>query len=504
MGIKRVHESDRKTRSTCGSKAKADGKHAERVVVGKGVGMLNMKLGSQDSREMLARLVAPLAVDRFLEQYWKKQAVAFLGGGPSRVRGLVSALHGLDVQDLLADTPSESIKAWVKPLDEAAQVESLEVDEKQALALSRAGASLYFRAPQEFTDTLLPRLAKSLGMDFSIYYADGALRGETETFIARRSHRTDWHTDFQENFTIQLLGSRRWFFKRQPGPGAPLRGLSQHYSTLEVYEDQMKVARDANEAVEYSPAADFFADAEEVVLHAGDVLYHPAGIWHAVECDSELAISINFSLSNLSWADVLGSAVQQRLWQEEPLRERISGVSSAAELRTQLAAKLQQLQKVVASLSIDDLCPPALALPRVTTIVVRGRPEFRPAKVYRRSRLSVLIPAPPGESAGSYVLHSNFGNSDLESILRVELRVPVALIPAVEHLRHHREVHSAALPGPAGLDLQKGLLRALWFAGYLVAKRPVQSRGGRNVAAKNAPARTRHRKLVKKRPSAKR
>jgi hypothetical protein len=32
----------------------------------------------------------------------------------------------------------------------------------------------------------------------------GDTTGEIETFVSRKGNYTDWHMDFQENFTIQL------------------------------------------------------------------------------------------------------------------------------------------------------------------------------------------------------------------------------------------------------------------------------------------------------------
>lgn len=387
------------------------------------------------------------------------------------------ALCGLDVEALVAESPSDAIRAWLRPAA-GSRMESVSVDEATALALHRSGASLYFRAPQALTDALVPRLSRALGADFSIYYADGALRAETETFCARKGHRTDWHTDFQENFTVQLSGTRKWRFKRQPGPGAPLRGLSRHYSTMEVYEQQMKVCLDANESIEYEPEPSFFEDAEEVILNAGDVLYHPAGIWHAVECESDDAVSINFSLSHQNWADIIGSGVQQALWRELPLRERVEGVRDSGSLRALLADRLQAAKDVVARLTVDDLCPPALALPRVTFIMVQPSPAFRPAPRYRRSATGVLVPlleecreenSDDEEGSVQYAFHAGFGNTDLESLLRVVVAVPPELRPAVEQLRRLRGAMAPSdLPGE-DRNLVKGLVRALHFAGYLVA-----------------------------------
>ena len=38
---------------------------------------------------------------------------------------------------------------------------------------------------------------------------------------------------------------------------------------------------------DFKPPESFFADAEVVDVTAGDLLYHPAGIWHHVEVTGE-------------------------------------------------------------------------------------------------------------------------------------------------------------------------------------------------------------------------
>jgi len=38
----------------------------------------------------------------------------------------------------------------------------------------------------------------------------GDTTGEIETFVSRKGNYTDWHMDFQENFTIQVKGSKKW------------------------------------------------------------------------------------------------------------------------------------------------------------------------------------------------------------------------------------------------------------------------------------------------------
>ena len=47
-----------------------------------------------------------------------------------------------------------------------------------------------------------------------------------------QSFLIDFHTDFQENFTIQISGKKKWIF-RDSTAFAPLRGCTPHFQTLD-------------------------------------------------------------------------------------------------------------------------------------------------------------------------------------------------------------------------------------------------------------------------------
>ena len=175
-------------------------------------------------------------------------------------------------------------------------------------------------------------------------------RGEIETFFSRRGHVTDFHTDFQENLTIQLSGKKKWTFATSTAV-APLRGVTPHFSAnqgKDVAEQQLKAMKvtDAEFSVRQYQHQVLRATEEgnrsqaqlpydsnkghresnpqsvgggikapevgvkEIVLSAGDVLYHPAGIWHKVECIED-SISINISLIGASYAEVFCCGLQQ-------------------------------------------------------------------------------------------------------------------------------------------------------------------------------------------------
>ena len=48
--------------------------------------------------------------------------------------------------------------------------------------------------------------------------------------------------------------------------------------------------------------------ADEVTLEPGDVLYHPAGIWHCVRSDED-SIAINFSMKAMRMGEFIIQAI---------------------------------------------------------------------------------------------------------------------------------------------------------------------------------------------------
>lgn len=55
------------------------------------------------------------------------------------------------------------------------------------------------------------------------------------------------------------------------------------------------------------------SDFEVVTLNEGDILYHPAGVWHAVGCEED-SISINFSMKALRMGEFVTQAVQGEIF----------------------------------------------------------------------------------------------------------------------------------------------------------------------------------------------
>ena len=124
------------------------------------------------------------------------------------------------------NTASEKIHIWFpKKHDEheekkkpksSTNIKSFGTEETElaVAAYERSGASLYFGSSLEFRNMYCKALTYQMGINFGAYFADYNTMCEIETFWSKKSNLTDYHTDFQENFTLQIKGSKTWRFKR--------------------------------------------------------------------------------------------------------------------------------------------------------------------------------------------------------------------------------------------------------------------------------------------------
>eukprot|EP00978_Attheya_sp_CCMP212_P047791 scaffold430725_cov63-Attheya_sp.AAC.1 len=247
-------------------------------------------------------------------------------------------MFGLDAKSIFSETSSDSVFVWLtdntstdkttgstsssqstqkskEPTGNDTShsiplIRSVEIpDPDTAFALhTTAGHATYCRAPPELEQRLVSTMLRETGLGCGQYDPSGTSaismgRGEVEVFIGTAGHTTGWHTDFQENFTIQLSGSKKWTL-RQGTVQYPLRGCTPHYASPETVESQLKAARLSNPTFQFDQHhldTNGFGDEEEVLLETGDTLYFPAGMWHKVET-VEPGVSINISLMGMNYA----------------------------------------------------------------------------------------------------------------------------------------------------------------------------------------------------------
>jgi len=287
----------------------------------------------------------------FMKDHFQSRAV-HVKGPAERFSNILETMG--DVSQIFESTSSEDgIFVWI--VTDNRKIQSLTVEDvDSALALHQAGHATYCRASEEVEQALVPALLQDTNMgcgDYRPHNPVALARGEVEVFCTNAPHTTGWHTDFQENFTLQLSGVKEWRLQKAHVKH-PIRGCTPHYAVT-MRESQTKAVHLCDSNTSWKRPED-----EEIVvkLTPGDVLYHPAGIWHSVQ-SVEPGISINVSLMATNYATLTSQAIQHVLQKDARFRQVVR--HDAAHLEDLLRNALPEL---IEQLTGPSILPPVLSM----------------------------------------------------------------------------------------------------------------------------------------------
>jgi len=342
----------------------------------------------------LDNLLFPLKRDEFLKTCLRKRAVHItcMKGQEEkhekiRIEQIRKEMFDLDAESILRETSSDNIFIWLRKKTLETQsssssssaaaavvaphndlIQSIEVsDVETAIALHKVGGhATYCRAPPKVEQLLVSSLLRSTGLGCGQYDPTGESmttwgRGEVETFLSTNGHVTNWHFDFQENFTIQLSGIKKWTLQ-QGMIQDPIRGCTPHYASPETVESQLKAAHLIERKFQFghpTTGINAIGDVQSIILRPGDTFYFPAGMWHKVET-IQPGVSINVSLMATNYATVVSQAIQHILhtlphWRQPILHNGIH--NSHTDLSSLLKNLPNDLTKI---LSAESIIPPIL------------------------------------------------------------------------------------------------------------------------------------------------
>lgn len=106
----------------------------------------------------------------------------------------------------------------------------------------------------------------------------------------------------------------------------------------------------------------------QIVVHAGECFYFPAGMWHRVECEED-SISANLSLVSVDWASLLLDGVKQHVWKQDKFRAQLS-INSPGQAREYVKDLLHNLRQEINHMQPEDFLPPSIFLPRRTLVTI--------------------------------------------------------------------------------------------------------------------------------------
>lgn len=298
----------------------------------------------------LSSIVAPITVNEFLKDYWKKK-VFHCPGSPGRADGVLAALGSTNAESLI-----EQSQRYVTIAPNPLRASNPQPSLAEALHAYANGSTLYLRLKDDAPiSKWTSALADELGEPPI---------GVTSVFAVRNRNGTRLHVDWNENFTIQVCGTKRWLvapndFIVNPVTNWEVGGVAPLYS----HSSQVPTA-----------VPD---DATAYVLTPGSVLYVPRGFVHEVmSVDDADSLSLNISFPASPWATILCTLLSNRLLESPEFRNSLNGVFGRGWGREEFFKRLPGMMR--------EFCRNAQALDDDVRDIVEDRQKLEEYLIRRR------------------------------------------------------------------------------------------------------------------------
>ena len=261
----------------------------------------------------LASLLSPVTEDDFFKNYWPRNPL-FISAS-NKLKSLIELSELKDLNSLLSNRVLK-VRACLPDYDD--EYSSLMIDPEDALKAYRNGMTLVFDAMQtqsEGVADFLKQLRSDLGL-VTGGAADDLTRSRAMAYATPAGGRTRLHFDANANFVVQLKGTKCWWL----APNTSVNNPTERYTscTGEII--------DALEKQCHAQLLDELPDDSlAFTLEPGSVLFVPRGYWHQTATDED-SLSLTFTFSQPTWADVLAKSIHGHLLQSEVWRELADGL----------------------------------------------------------------------------------------------------------------------------------------------------------------------------------
>jgi 50S ribosomal protein L16 3-hydroxylase len=309
-------------------------------------------------RPGLDALIDPIRREKFFAEYWRAQHLLIQKGGIN-LGNWWGKLASMSIPEIL-DIAEDPVIVMHTTRD--GEYRATRVRTSEAYGFYGIGMGLYFNLASSLDDVRqwTERLADDLGHLGS--------KCMPSVFITPAGWTTELHFDPNENFTLQLRGSKIWNLTRNasvPNPvdrftasGSVSERMEQYYTGADLLDDYIRADlpnHDNNSTVEMTP---------------GSVLYVPRGYWHSVESVGE-SVSINLAIIPETWASFLLLVLPRLLLTSPELREVATGITGSAELRSTGCRGLHKALEIasarLSAVCVEDLIPDSRAGLELTT-----------------------------------------------------------------------------------------------------------------------------------------
>lgn len=273
-------------------------------------------------------LIWPFGIEHFLEIYWRKSAF-YQSGTEESMGGLLKDPRDIDIEELLHQTPDD-VSVW--SVSASGALKSTMMEPKNALNAYSLGATLNIDLCQKQPQArhCVDAIGRPLGIP------PGA--GFCNLICVKSPHITPAHFDPNENFTIQLRGSKTWRLWTECRVEAPLHNRivgRRAHDELELYLGGIR-------------EPDLGSADLEVVLDPGSALYVPRGAWHEVQTLGD-SISLNFLYPAMPRVDLFLPLLRRYLIRHPFWRHDAYDVAAEEDA----TARTQKIEEMVSKFAAD-------------------------------------------------------------------------------------------------------------------------------------------------------
>lgn len=282
----------------------------------------------------LAELIAPISVNDFFNSHWPVEPL-FIPATKGKLEGIFALPQMQDLTKII-EARQRKVRACLPDFDD--EYSSIHLDPQDALKAYRNNMTLVFDSMQSQDATIADTL-KNIRSDLGLVTGgeeNDLCKSRSIAYATPAGCGTRLHFDANANFIIQISGTKTW----RLGPNESVDFPTERFTTG---SEEMPAALE-NQC--HAPLIDMLPeDSMEVVMKPGCVLFVPRGYWHETTTEED-SLSLNFTFSQPTWADVFTKSLQEVLLRSPEWRELADGLEGTnQERKEQAIARFEFLVK---------------------------------------------------------------------------------------------------------------------------------------------------------------
>lgn len=286
----------------------------------------------------LADLIAPISVTEFFNSNWPLEPL-FIPARKGKLEGIFALPQMQDLSKII-EARQRKVRACLPDFDD--EYSSIHLDPQDALKAYRNNMTLVFDSMQSQDATIADTL-KNIRADLGLVTGgeeNDLCKARSIAYATPAGCGTRLHFDANANFIIQIKGTKTWRL-------APNESVDFPTERFTTGSEEMPAALE-NQC--HAPLIDMLPDdSMEVVMKPGCVLFVPRGYWHETTTEED-SLSLNFTFSQPTWADVFTKSLQEVLLRSPEWRELADGLEGTdQERKEQAIARFEFLVKNLAT-----------------------------------------------------------------------------------------------------------------------------------------------------------